>query len=292
VVCELVLPAEVVGDWIPIPYTSPIDKLYLPQQGHARVTIDRHVYPLRPGQAMLIPAGCVHAARVTSRRPMRKTYAHFHATTAERVPALRLMDTPRVVGRGTAARVAELTDALLAEWARARLGRSLLAQSLLLQVVVAFLRAPASHRVRPLDATARPAAATDDARYDAVRRVIDHVHATADRPVTLDDLADVAGWTPAHLTRTFRRLVGVPAMKYVERVRIGRARERLAASPDPVHAVAARCGYPDPAYFSRAFTRCVGVSPAAYRRRHRLDPAQNNPTTTPRPSNDTPPDPR
>jgi len=270
VVCEIVTPAEVSGDWLPVPHTTPVDKLYVPHTGRAEVTVDQHVYALRPGQALLIPAGCVHAGRVASRQPMRKTYCHFLTTTAEHVPALRLMNAPRCVGRATARRVIELTDQLLDEWSGRNAVRSLVAQSLLLQIIVAFARASAGHRVAPVGQVS-PTPATDDARYDALRRVIDHIHQRHDQPLTLDRLADVAGWTPAHLTRTFRQLVGLPAMKYVERVRVRRACELLSATTDPVYAVAERVGYRDHAYFSRAFTRCAGVSPSAYRARHRLD---------------------
>ncbi|MEO0965766.1 MAG: AraC family transcriptional regulator [Planctomycetota bacterium] len=271
VACELVMPAEVFGDWMPVPYTSPVDKLYVPREGRAAVTIDQHVYPIRPGTALLIPAGCVHAGRVTTTGPLRKTFCHFLTTTAEHVPALRLMQTPRCVSRQTGRRVAELTDALLDEWSHARNARSLQAQSILLQIIVTFARSPAGHRIEPIG-DAAPAASADDAQYDTIRDVIDHVQEHADQPLTLESLAAVAGWTPAHLTRTFRRLVGLPAMKYVERVRIRRACELLSATPDPVHAVATEVGYEDHAYFSRVFSRSTGVSPTAYRARHRLDP--------------------
>ncbi|MEM6332010.1 MAG: AraC family transcriptional regulator [Planctomycetota bacterium] len=264
--------AEVIGDWMPVPYTSAVDKLYVPRRGRAAVTIDQHVYSLRPGTALLIPAGCNHAGRVTSAMPLSKTFCHFLTTTSEHVPALRLMQTPRCVGRQTARRVSGLADELLAEWSHHRTARSLIAQSLLLQILVAFARAPASHHIEPID-KAPPAASADDTRYDTLRRVIDHIDRHVEHPLTLDALADLAGWTPAHLTRTFRQLVGMPAMKYVERVRIRRASELLLATPDPVHAVAAEVGYPDQAYFSRVFARSTGLSPSAYRARHRINPS-------------------
>ena len=48
-------------------------------------------------------------------------------------------------------------------------------------------------------------------------------------------------------------------------VRLGRAKELLAATELPVAAVARRVGYDDPAYFSRLFTRRVGMAPVRFR---------------------------
>ncbi|MFJ3901918.1 helix-turn-helix domain-containing protein [Streptomyces sp. NPDC090025] len=73
------------------------------------------------------------------------------------------------------------------------------------------------------------------------------------------------GLTPAELRAAVRRAAGCSPKDYLLTVRLGRAKELLAATDLPVAAVARRVGYDDPAYFSRLFTRRVGTAPVRFR---------------------------
>ncbi|MET8505725.1 AraC family transcriptional regulator [Streptomyces sp. NPDC004787] len=73
------------------------------------------------------------------------------------------------------------------------------------------------------------------------------------------------GMTPAELRAAVRRAAGCSPKDYLLTVRLGRAKELLAATDLPVAAVARRVGYDDPAYFSRLFTRRVGTAPVRFR---------------------------
>ncbi|MET8474683.1 AraC family transcriptional regulator [Streptomyces sp. NPDC006422] len=73
------------------------------------------------------------------------------------------------------------------------------------------------------------------------------------------------GMTPAELRTAVRRGAGCSPKDYLLGIRLGRAKELLAATELPVAAVARRVGYDDPAYFSRLFTRRVGTAPVRFR---------------------------
>ncbi|KIZ18308.1 helix-turn-helix domain-containing protein [Streptomyces natalensis] len=75
------------------------------------------------------------------------------------------------------------------------------------------------------------------------------------------------GMTPAELRAAVRRGAGCSPKDYLLGIRLGRAKELLAATDLPVAAVARRVGYDDPAYFSRLFTRRVGTAPVRFRDR-------------------------
>jgi len=86
-----------------------------------------------------------------------------------------------------------------------------------------------------------------------------------DGDVSLDALADRAGWSSFHLHRAFRRLVGQTPKAYTQRLRLDRAAARLAVSADRVLDVALGSGFASHEVFTRAFTRRFGRSPARYR---------------------------
>ncbi|MGK5549764.1 helix-turn-helix transcriptional regulator, partial [Streptomyces sp. URMC 127] len=86
-------------------------------------------------------------------------------------------------------------------------------------------------------------------------------------PLTVAQHAARHGMTPAELRAAVRRGAGCSPKDYLLSIRLGRAKELLAATELPVAAVARRVGYADPAYFSRLFTRRVGTAPVRFRAR-------------------------
>lgn len=67
--------------------------------------------------------------------------------------------------------------------------------------------------------------------------------------------------------RRFKGVTGVSPGRYVQELRIERAKEAIVEGRDAIDDIASRVGYQDPASFRRLFKRLVGISPSAYRRR-------------------------
>lgn len=84
-------------------------------------------------------------------------------------------------------------------------------------------------------------------------------------PLSLDELAAAAGYTPNYLNDLIRTHTGRPVGKWIADIRMSRARHDLEYTNLQVADVGASCGYDDPAYFSRAFRRLHGVPPAMWR---------------------------
>lgn len=102
---------------------------------------------------------------------------------------------------------------------------------------------------------------------DPLERAMAHVEARAFDPLTLADLAAVAGFSPYHFARAFSARYGLTPMAFVRARRLGLA-ARLLAGPNPpslVH-LAFDAGFESQEGFTRAFKRAFGVSPGRYRR--------------------------
>ena len=110
--------------------------------------------------------------------------------------------------------------------------------------------------------------ARDEKRIGAVVR---HIEACADDDLGIDALAGVAGMSPYHFLRTFRRVVGMTPHRYVLQIRLRRAAMRLQASDAPVTGVAFDAGFNDLSAFNRAFRATFDATPSAYRAGHRID---------------------
>lgn len=94
-------------------------------------------------------------------------------------------------------------------------------------------------------------------------RVKDRIEASLGEALRVGDLAAVAGLSPAHFAREFKRLTSESPHAYVMRRRVERARELFAVERS-VAEVAMRCGFADQAHLTRLFRRRYGVGPGAF----------------------------
>lgn len=99
----------------------------------------------------------------------------------------------------------------------------------------------------------------------AVRDVRAYLEAHATEDVSLNDLAQLAGLSPFHLTRVFRQEVGLPPHAYQVQARIRRAQAWIAAGWSLAD-VAFMAGFNDQSALSNQFKRHMGVTPGQYAR--------------------------
>jgi AraC-like DNA-binding protein len=109
---------------------------------------------------------------------------------------------------------------------------------------------------------------------DGVARALAFLTEHAGEPVSLAELARVAGMSRSHLSRTFHRAVGVPLRVYLRNLRLERAQQMLTRSPlASLTDVALDAGFYDLPHFDKVFRERYGVSPSEFLRRKRLDPS-------------------
>lgn len=126
-----------------------------------------------------------------------------------------------------------------------------------------LLHHPHSHRAL-LDRTATGAISRD------LRRVMDHIEAHLDAPMTLADLVEVAGVPARTLNEHFRAMTGFPPMTYLLRRRLQEARCLLMRDPEQgVTRAALACGFSHLGRFSMAYRRMFGESPSETKRARR-----------------------
>jgi AraC-like DNA-binding protein len=104
---------------------------------------------------------------------------------------------------------------------------------------------------------------TDNAIAAAAREAI-----LADIPQagSLCELAGLLGVSPFRLSRVFSRETGVSLTRYRNRVRVGRAMDRLADGETALATLAADLGFADQAHLTRTVRDHVGHTPVVLRR--------------------------
>ncbi|HEX2902716.1 MAG TPA: helix-turn-helix transcriptional regulator [Jatrophihabitans sp.] len=94
------------------------------------------------------------------------------------------------------------------------------------------------------------------------RDFVDALHA---QPLTVADMARVAGLSPAHFSRQFRRAYGESPHAYLLTRRLERAAGLLRNTDYPIADICYRVGWESLGSFTTSFGRMFGQSPAQYR---------------------------
>jgi AraC family transcriptional regulator len=99
-----------------------------------------------------------------------------------------------------------------------------------------------------------------------VEKVLWLVESRLDRDTSLGEIADAAGVSRFHLSRTFGAVTGHSVMNYVRARRLSEAARRLAGGAPDILRIALEAGYGSHEAFTRAFREQFGLTPESVRR--------------------------
>ncbi len=105
------------------------------------------------------------------------------------------------------------------------------------------------------------------AQTPSVRELVAWAAEHPSTDLSVPALARRVGKSPRHLTRVFRKELGVAPGEAVEQLRLEAARRALQQTKAGLKEVAARCGFGSAEVLRRAFLRVLHVTPSAYRAR-------------------------
>jgi AraC family transcriptional regulator len=99
-----------------------------------------------------------------------------------------------------------------------------------------------------------------------INRVLDYIEEHLQESLTLERLSDVAHFSSYHFHRVFVAMVGETLNRFITRVRIERAMQRLIAHPDrSITDIALDSGFASSQTFARAFRDHTGMSATEWR---------------------------
>lgn len=99
-----------------------------------------------------------------------------------------------------------------------------------------------------------------------INRVIDYINSNISSDLTLDELAEVAGFSPFHFHRLFKAMVGENLNAFIKRIRVEKAAAMLSQNPkDSITEIAFKCGFSGSSAFARAFQEAFKMSASQWR---------------------------
>ncbi len=230
------------------------------------------IYPVKPGQAFYIPAGCTASYKADLSDPWRYCWIGYHGTQALRYSELLFSDSC----------VLDIQDISVYE-----------------RKIMELLSCtdPMIHGNDVFDYDTFPAHRFSDARtfpehlmlngklkelfagllYEKGKDFVVLNHADyADKakhyielhynePVQISDIASFLNLNPRYLTTLFKKKFNITPKKYLTYFRIEKAKGFLIDTDQPLQVIANAIGFENSFSFSRLFKSVTGVSPAGYR---------------------------
>jgi AraC family transcriptional regulator len=97
--------------------------------------------------------------------------------------------------------------------------------------------------------------------------VFDFIERHLDDTLSLEQLSEVANFSPFHFHRQFSSYCGMPVGRYIQLMRLKRASYRLAFNPlEKIIDIALDAGFQNPESFSRAFKHVFKLTPSQFRK--------------------------
>jgi len=107
--------------------------------------------------------------------------------------------------------------------------------------------------------------------YPQMTKVFHFIETNYHKPITLQDVAQVAGYSRSYLTQLVRRLTGKTVYRWIVERRMTEARSLLLETSQTVEQIAKAVGYQDTAHFFHQFRQLHGSTPQVWRKSHQTE---------------------
>ena len=103
-------------------------------------------------------------------------------------------------------------------------------------------------------------------KIDLIKSVLEYTEQHYASPITLNELAVVAGMNPKYFCRFFKSITHQTPIEYVNMYRIEKAAQMLHSTRLPVTTICMECGFNDSSNFIKVFRKYKGMTPNQYRK--------------------------
>lgn len=104
------------------------------------------------------------------------------------------------------------------------------------------------------------------AHIEKLKKVLEFIRSSFDKPITLDDMAASASMSSKYFCAFFKEMTHKTPVEYLITYRIERAARQLLTTDRSVTDIAFTCGFNDLSYFIKTFKQQKGSSPGIFRK--------------------------
>ncbi|HBB60961.1 MAG TPA: hypothetical protein DCZ61_04110 [Lachnospiraceae bacterium] len=239
-------------------------EIYYMQEGSCRIFLKETVYNLEKGHFLIIPPGEYHIVTYEQKGLHDRYTLYFdeqRLDDAVRMYLASIQTAPAVpyhlmVREEQEPELSFLLNRML-EFYRLNNPYGEMMLQYLFPLFLVYLSQNACPVSSPVRKTSLEISLQKAARYIA---------SNYSSPITLDDAAAAAGFTPTYFSRKFKEMVGIGFRDYLTHLRLKESARLLRSTRLSIQEIADACGFSSSNYFGDVFHSVYGMSPREYRK--------------------------
>lgn len=232
----------------------PYDSIGLILEGEGTMRINgTEIHPSR-GQLYLLPARTTQVFFTDPDRPYRKYYCHFELTCQD-CDLFEFIRLPFCVDAKDFDTAVKLFGKMIHACNDSSIAASIRAKQSVFDLLVYYMECCPPKSISLIENKG------DTPLNNAIAFAQQHL----DQSVTVQKMAEVAGYHPSHFAKLFQKRLGITPVQFIIRKKTERAIELLTGTDLPVSTIAESLGFASQFYFSSFFKKQTGMNPSEYR---------------------------
>lgn len=278
-------------DWKLLQRTIPDYEIILPYHGEVTFFLEDISYRLLPGDFLIIPPNLLHHAHTIEANPGSFYYVHFSIFSEVETVTRQMLKTEiekaiqdisleqesrpffampksyfsRVFIPTTIClnsyrnEILTLCEKALYERNHLNISSKTMISIYLSQILILVTR-------RLIEETnSYTAISTEGEIPRMLQKAIFCIHEHIDRPIEVRTICKYLDVSPQYLIRLFQRYLHVYPIKYIQQLKISKAKDLIRETSMTMKEISFSIGYENTYYFSRVFRKLEGMSPTEYK---------------------------
>ena len=232
-------------------------EIYYLKQGEIAYFANDTVYTVKEGNIIIIPPAVIHKTINSNAMPRHRMLLYLQRSFLQemRSAGFPLWDSVSILHTTNYERINQIFSDLLAEYEHACDPTML--KALCSELVVLL------HRKTEL----KQSVVSESAQSKQISQIITYINQEYAAELTLEQLASKFFLSPGHLSRIFKRCIGLTFSDYLREYRIKKAIELMADSKMNITEIALTVGFNSTNHFCKTFKALIKETPLQYRKR-------------------------
>lgn len=242
------------GNWKSSGSVPPYSSIGLILEGEGTMRInDVEIHPSK-GQLYLLPAKTMQVFFTNPDRPYRKYYCHFELSCQDN-DLFEFIRLPLCADAKDCDTAVMLFQRMINACSSHDITASIMTKQSVFDLLVYYMECCPAGSISLIENK------SDTPLNSAITFVEQHLN----QPVTVQEMAEIAGYHPSHFAKLFQKRLGITPLQFILRQKTNRAIELLTCTSLPVSSIAESLGFANQFYFSSSFKKQTGMTPSEYR---------------------------
>lgn len=253
-------------------------EIVMPTDGIYHISIGDTEYNLKPGDILFISPGVLHHLHACEgkRLILLVDFSSLNSISTAISPIMSLIHPALLVSNDTDSythkRCYDILNAVSEHYNSNELFREVDMYALLLQLITTVGRSYAGRASKPGDTYQDKS----QAYLDKFMRICEYIDIHYSEDLSLEKVAELAGFSKYHFERLFKGFTGITFYKYLNKVRITQSQALINNPSLTMTEVALKSGFNSSSTFIRMFKQINGCTPTEFRNTYRPEIDEDN----------------